>query len=392
MKLYLLGLLILAAVAALPTFDVVPQYFCYIVWTAIGFSTVAKLVSGEFRCFRKFLLSPSTILIALYFLAGLFSIANISSKGFYWGAVHMRATIVAGFYFAFACLPQKPRDLFLAIGVFAFCAFAVAMTNLVEEIGLSFKQITWYGHNILGDTCSSLVVIILVLFLSLRSFKWKLLLGAGGLLSLIGLLATTSRGSVLGAAIASLVVMLSRRLKVRTLLIGLALFCIMMAAFLTVLPEEILAERSDLNANSAKARPLAWNVLVDYLANNPFQSTGWGQFPEIYRKCENNYCNIFLQDWVEAGPAGLIISVGIFVAALYQAWRNSCLLPSKSAWYALNLIGAGIVISRYFRANLDEWWMIYTISHEGMAYGAMGIITFCRVRTLSPTENSQSVS
>lgn len=168
----------------------------------------------------------------------------------------------------------------------------------------------------------------------------RLLALLGSVVTVIGVLASGSRGGVLALLTGALVLVLGqrgpRRVKYLIALVGAAIIC-WNAANPTLRDRmaTLLSWRDDYNVRSETGRVEIWKRGVHYLSDNPFLGVGAGNFPiaeggwlagqERHGKWSAAH-NAYVQAFAELGLIGGTLFVSLLVAAGWRArraWRAS---------------------------------------------------------------------
>jgi putative inorganic carbon (HCO3(-)) transporter len=169
------------------------------------------------------------------------------------------------------------------------------------------------------------------------STRLRPLLLVSGTLGLIGLMLTHTRGSIVGAAVA-LIVLLSwapfRRLAVAGLLLTLIVAVLNVGSITESQPVSVVSERLETIA-SLKTRNddrlEIWSATPDIVAERPLLGAGQGNFPEVSTSFAlsdvgglafDHAHNLFLNVAVELGIVGLGLLL-LFLVLLFRAARRA---------------------------------------------------------------------
>lgn len=153
--------------------------------------------------------------------------------------------------------------------------------------------------------------------------KWKLaFLVAFPVTAVASIVATNSRGALLGAAGVGLWILLRTRYRVRAL-VGLALAAVIVVQ---IMPAETRERFTTMGTDETSMnRRIYWSDGIEVYKNHPVTGIGYANWSEYYRQ---NYGrstlphNIFIQAASELGSVGLIALLGLIVASFVVTART----------------------------------------------------------------------
>jgi len=300
-------------------------------------------------------LSRNRLLIAaLLFVA-------INAQSVAW-SVHPQQTVVFAiqlfelvviFPVVFASVPRSmdviERGLTVFVGV--TCVLAIAYMA-----GVSDRLSGGLGKNTVGSFLAAGLVMTYALMLAKRSIVIQRLLGIALVVDLAGLIATASRGSIVGALIAlGAMSFLLRRRRLLTVGIVLALGVGFVAIYGTD-SRDARTRTITGSYDTSTVRGYAYRNAVDKIEQRPFLGSGAGTYEDYIQELElpvGDPTNMFLLTWAEIGVFGLlalVLLLGQYLWLMFDVRK----LPPEDAAVA---VGAGCVaLSLLVHFQFDVTW------------------------------------
>ncbi|MCS7200664.1 MAG: O-antigen ligase family protein [Patescibacteria group bacterium] len=348
--------------------------FPYITTKAIIFRILVTI--GFVLALWLYLINPGSfpkknfMLIAIVF----FLLANILSTIFsitpyrsFWGnAERMEGLWSLFFYLGYLFLlitlfqfaPEKKKTIFISIAIVSVIISAVQINQAFFD-GIVRPSATLGNATYVGFL--SLLVIFLTLFFlsTAKSFPEKLIyFGLIGM-NLISLLASQTRGSILGllvgAFFGSLLYLILNRWSLKIKLAVLGGLVILIFGFYFFLKTDLAYQIPGFNrlADTLKnpvsvfPRLFAWKIFLDAFKERPI--FGWGQEslpvaffahfnPELYlyeRAIFDRPHNKFVEMLVSNGIVGFIAWLSIFIAFVYYLLKQNISIFQKSVLFGL---------------------------------------------------------
>ncbi len=87
--------------------------------------------------------------------------------------------------------------------------------------------------------------------------------------------------------------------------------------------------------------------------------------------------NIFVQDLVQLGPIGLLLSLAWIGLALLLCITNASRVQPRSKLASVNSCAAGVLIVAFYHANVDSFWS--QIYDKTVAFAFLGMVIFVRI-------------
>ncbi|MDX6689264.1 MAG: O-Antigen ligase [Solirubrobacteraceae bacterium] len=276
--------------------------------------------------------------------------------------------IVVVFTLVFATLPRS-LDVIqrgLAVFVAVTCVLAgVYMAGAADQIPGA------PGKNTIGSFVAAGLVMAYALMLSKRGIGLQRMLLLAVVIDVAGLIDTASRGSVIGAVTALVVMSLLLR-RHRLMTVGIVV--VMGVGFLAIHGTDT-RDKFDRNIkgsyNTSTVRVYSFRDAKRKIRQEPFLGSGAGTYTDYIPELEITLPdpnNMFLLTWAEVGIGGLL-------ALLFLLWRYTRLmfavrnLPEREAAIA---VGAGCVaLSLLVHFQFDVTWTRGTTS---LAFATMGLM------------------
>lgn len=280
--------------------------------------------------------------------------------------------IVVLFPLVFASLPRS-LDV-IERGLVTFIAVTCALAALFMA-GLAPQIPGAPGKNTVGTFLAAGVVMAYALTLAEHSFRFKLLLYLALAVDVIGLVATASRGSIVGALVALIAMsFLLRRRRAITVGIVLALG----VGFVAIHGTDSRDDRSIAIHGSYDTRTVrvySFRNAREKIEERPFLGSGAGTYQDFIQELElplPDPNNMFLLTWAEVGIVGLL-------ALLCLVWQYARLLLAVRhlpGAYAATAVGAGCVaLSLLVHFQFDVTW---TRGTSSLAFAMMGLMIAVR--------------
>jgi O-antigen ligase len=208
------------------------------------------------------------------------------------------------------------------------------------------------------------IVIAFALLLRRRGFRWWLI--AILLLDTGGLVASASRGAMLGAAAGVAIVSLMMR---RGKLAPLMVFVMLGAVYFAVIaPSEAQKTQAAGSQSSASARIVIWQSAIDQIEHQPFLGVGGGAYwdPLHFQGDPNN---TILRTWAEVGIPGLVTLLYLLIAfaRTIPPWRRF----ADRDVSALAAACAGIFVCQFMHGQVDVSW---TRGTSSIMFAALGLM------------------
>lgn len=284
--------------------------------------------------------------------------------------------IVVIFPLVFASLPRS-LDV-IERGFVTFIAVTCGLA-LVFMAGLAPQIPGAPGKNTVGTFLAAGVVMAYALTLAERSFRFKLLLYTALAVDVIGLVATTSRGSVLGALVALVAMsfLLHRR---RAITVGIVL--VLGVGFVAIHGTDSRDERSiaiNGSYDTRTVRAYSFRNAREKIEERPFLGSGAGTYQDFIQELElplPDPNNMFLLTWAEIGLVGLLA----LLCLLWQYARLLLAVRHLPGAYSTTAVGAGCVtLSLLVHFQFDVTW---TRGTSSLGFAMMGLML--AVQRLSP--------
>ena len=273
------------------------------------------------------------------------------------------AEIVVVLPLLFASVPTSLDRLRQGLHAYIAVTSVLAATTAVVWLpkALAGDPAGQYLPGLHKNATGSFIGVGLVLAYTLRfspnAPRW---LGAAVGVQTLGLVATVSRGSLAGAAVAVLVVSAIVR---RKRLVTLALAGAASAVFLVTIQQQLSEQNRILGGYGTNVvRVLSYTRGIDQIQERPLLGVGagayWDFIPELQIGLEDPN-NMFILTWAELGVAGLL-------ALLFLLWRygrafvRSRALPEPARMLALAAGGGTLSLLVHFQ--VDSTWTRGTAS------------------------------
>jgi len=255
----------------------------------------------------------------------------------------------------FASLPRSVRivekGLILFLGATAVLAvallFVYATNPTARQAG---TYLPGMGKNPAGSYEAFGLVIGYALFLLRPRLRWLLVLVV--LLDAGGLVASASRGAMLGAAAGIFVVSLIMRRGAAAA--AMAMLILVAAYFVVIAPGEAAKTAHAGAYSSASLRLQLWGAALHTIHLHPFLGVGAGAYYD-FRNGQSDPNNTLLRTWAETGILGLLaLMYLLFVySQMVARWRRH---PDRYA-AALAAACAGVFMVQFMHSEVDVSWV-----------------------------------
>ena len=331
---------------------------------AIGKQALARRGNG-WRGARQALAQSRLLLVCITLLLLWYAIATgMSGSLTSFSVLRLRLEELLAFGLAILTLDSKSK--FRAIGLVVAVAVAAVSLQAIAQFGegqntnyfLIWQQ-GWQTRNAIAmpegaiprvvgyfDNPNVLAAYLLLLgplaavpVTAASSARWRApqwALGVLVVLALVALVLTFSRGAILALVVGIGAVWV----RTKPLEVGA----------LALLAIALLANPLSLDRlSTGQARLTAWQIALDSIQQNPLFGIGLGNFREravnVYGEPFWHAHNLFLNVAAEAGIVASLLLLGVFIAALRQAWMLSRQSGSGAALgraFAIALVGFGL--------------------------------------------------
>lgn len=229
--------------------------------------------------------------------------------------------------------------------------------------------------------------------------KWKLALLISFPVTAVGsIIATNSRGAMLGAAAVGLWILLRTRYRVRAL-VGLAIATVVA---IQVMPAETRERFSTMGTDeTSRSRRMYWENGVEIFKAHPVTGIGYENWSEYYRQNYGGAAlphNIFIQAGSELGAIGLFALLGLIAASFVVTRRTRRLAKEMGergrfiGATARGLDGAmiGYLASAFFVTVLYYPYIWFSLGMTSALYAAAVRVSRQAVSSAMPTGSIQT--
>ncbi len=241
----------------------------------------------------------------------------------------------------------------------ASCLLATAVVIYAAKSGsFSYVYFLDYQKNLLGAIVGNSIPLIVALMTLPRNRPW--LLRAALVLNICVLFMSTSRGSMIGAVVGTVITLAlcnQLRRSVQILATGAVVFFL----YITYLAPGYTQGLTDFSReSSAYSRIVIFKDAIEQIRDNFFLGSGIGSYhielPHIGFS-QDDPSNLFLLTMVEVGVIGTFFFVGILGAIASRALRNRELFRADPAKRALSAGLAGAFASHLAHIQMDVSWV-----------------------------------
>jgi O-antigen ligase len=324
------------------------------------------------------LLFPALLVVVVNWISLLWTVRSRSTIAF---GVQLTEFLIV-FPVVFGSLPRSRGTvrvgLMVLIAVTCVMAAALLLTfathSRAQEVGTYLPGL---NKNAAGSFEAAGLVLAYVLQTSSTGLIRRLLLVAL-VLDAGGLVASGSRGAMLGAAGAVLVVSIFLH---RGKIVAVALVTMLAALYLAIIAPGI-AQKTTANGSydTSVARVHIWKNAVKKIERRPILGTGGGTYEDTqYGQGDPN--NLFLLTWAEEGLPGLAALIVLLVSFIRLLARARRLQNHDDA--VLSLAAGAVVISLFLHFQVDVSW---TRGATSLAFAMMGLmVALARFSSLEPS-------
>lgn len=301
---------------------------------------------------------------------------------------------------------ETRRDILVACGAVVAGAVATTVFGLLLSPAPAYNQwgelVAQRFHGLTGDPNElgaqlvPALTIVLVATVATRRVRLRLFGACVGLLLLIGVGETASRGSLVGLAVAlvatvGLLRSMRRRVALVGASVGLVAFGILQAA-----TRASVFDRLWVFSDGGTGRTDLWRVAVRMTLDHPLAGVGAGNFPAAAPAYVNAVHvrrpdlvfidphvahNTFLQFFAEMGVVGGSLFILLVIASLRSAasaMRNTLDRDGRIAFAALFAATAGYLAALFFISGAYEkplWILLATCLRASPFSGRVGRVT-----------------
>lgn len=280
---------------------------------------------------------------------------------------------------AFATLPDSLRSI--RTGIYAFIAFTCVMSGftaidfLPRAAGgdLSGTYLPGLHKNAIGSFVGAGFVFAAVLLLGASGGRARRALAVATLINLIGLFSSGSRGAILGALAAPLLVSL---LLERRRVLAVVLSAGAGAVYLAVIgPYSGGGVKEAGGYESGVVRRYSFQNAWDKITDEPLLGTGGGTYFDYIPQLGiglSDPNNMFLLTWAELGVLGMAALLFLLTRYLQLLWRIRRLDAEHAV---LGLAAGGVALSMFVHFQTDITWTRGTSSLTFATIGLMLAVT-----------------
>jgi putative inorganic carbon (hco3(-)) transporter len=311
------------------------------------------------------LLLPGLLLVAVNWVSLAWSVTPHSTLTF--GVQSLELVLI--FPLVFASLPRSllkiKHCLSFLTGATSIMAIALIVSYATSHSArVRGVYLPGLNKNAAGSFQAAGLILAYVLQMQGRTIA-KYMLRVALVLNVLGLLATGSRGALLGAAVGILAVaILLKRGKVT----AVAIVALLVAAYLTVLAPDIATKTSLTGSyNTTQLRIHLWKDAVTAIQHHPVLGTGARTYWDInYQQPDPN--NLFLLTWAEEGLPGMAALLYLLISFGRLLWRARR-LPRDAALLAI--AAGGVTLSLLGHFQVDVSWARGATT---LAFAMMGLV------------------
>jgi O-antigen ligase len=294
-------------------------------------------------------------------------------------SVHLHTTVTKGiqlvelfviFLVVFSSLPSSVKNIRNGLTFLVGMTFLLAMATLVlwtihPSARTQGTYLPGFNKNAIGSFLAAGLVLAYGLHRSERgAFREPFLLMAM-VVDLLGLLASGSRGAMLGAAAGVLAVSL---LLKRGKIVAIALLTLLVALYVAVVAPGITQKTSLPGSyDTTSLRVHIWKDAIHTIEKHPILGTGGGTYYDV-QYGQGDPSNLFLLTWAEIGIPGMAALI-YFLISFGRLLLRSRHLQDEHA--ILAIAAGGVVVSILVHSQVDVSWTRGTYS---MAFAMIGIM------------------
>lgn len=286
--------------------------------------------------------------------------------------------IVVAFPLLFASVPRSMVAVRQGFYVFIFCTSILAAFT-VKSYGLKGGSGSLTGSggvaglnelnkNVIGSFVAAGLIMAFTLFLSEAKPKVRHALGLATALELAGLVASASRGALIGTFFAALTASLLLRRGRRATITGA---CLLALGYLTIFGASQNVEQGSGSYDSSVVRSYSFANAVHKIEAKPLLGTGGGTYTDYIQQLQIGLPdpnNMFLLTWAELGIVGLLTL--LFLLASYV--RILLAVRKLPDAHAPPAVAAGCVaLSLFVHFQFDITW---TRGTSTLAFAMIGVM------------------
>ena len=314
---------------------------------------------------------------AIFVLLAASSVAWSVDRSATFRSVIQLTEIVVFIPLAYASLPRElatvRNGLLLYIATSCVLALVAAVLAAPEIAAGRFEAPTLdfgLNKNAAGSYIAAGLVLAYAFWLKAPDQTQRRLLVLAMAVEVAGLLATLSRGSMIGAGLGILSV--SLLLRKRRLVTGFGVL-VLLVAFLSVVGPEAGSDLSTPGSySSTKAREYTYNHAIQHIEERPVLGVGSGAYfdtvPQLGGGGFTDPHNMFLLTWAELGVFGVAALIFLLVR-FARIWWGMTKLPDEAA--SLGVAAGGVSLSLLVHFQFDVTWTRGTTS---LAFATMGMM------------------
>jgi len=294
----------------------------------------------------------------------------------------------------FATLPQSIRKIRVALIVLVVLTTGEGIATLIQyavspTAHIQGTYLPGLNKNALGSFLGAGLVVATALWLGGRGHSRHWLIPPMGILA-VGAIASESRGAVLGAGTAViLMAFLLGRKRVPALL--LAVFLV--ALYVTVIaPNEARKASLAGGYSSGTVRSISWSYALHEIEHQPWIGTGARTYEEVLPPPITGTIpdpnNLFLLTWAELGIPGML-ALGFLLFRFAQLMVRSRRLPGDAG--VVSVAAGGVALSLIVHFQVDISWVRGETTMEFAMIGLMLAASRLSSPLPSPSEGDVEV-
>jgi O-antigen ligase len=291
----------------------------------------------------------------------------------------------------FASVPGSVVSVRNAVMLFIALSCVMALATLVvyathPSTHTQGTYLPGLNKNAIGSFTAAGLILAYAMWSAAKRGGTRALLAIGFVIDVAGLVASLSRGALIGAAVAVFAVsfLLGRRR-----LVAVTITAAFAIVFLAVIAPESARKATAAGAyDSSVVRGYAWEGAIHKIEQRPVLGTGGATYtdtlPQLNDFVVSDPNNLFLLTWAELGLPGMAALIYLlfrFVQLLIRAKR----LPGEAAVIAVAAGGVGISLFVHFQVDVS-----WTRGTTSLAFAMMGLmIALTRLSTVTPDSSAQ---
>lgn len=294
-------------------------------------------------------------------------------------SVHIHTTITKGiqlielfviFQIVFSSLPSSVRTIRNGFTFLVGLTVVLAIATLAYYAGhpAARTQGTYlpgFNKNAIGSFLTAGLVLAYGLHTHSRGALARPFLVTAMLLDVLGLLSSGSRGAMLGAAAAILIVSLFLK---RGKIVAIALVVLLAALYLAVVAPDITQKTALPGSyDTSTLRIHIWKDALHAIEHNPVLGMGGGTYYDV-QYGQGDPSNLFLLTWAEIGLPGMAALIYFLISFGQLLWRSRRLQGEAAV---LAITAGGATVSVLVHSQVDVSWTRGTYS---LAFAMIGIM------------------